>query len=134
MLAAGALAELAALRATRPAPGLPLLKALGVAELLAHLEGRLMLAEALERAALRTRQYAKRQITWLRHQLPELQPVEGFGDDPTLLRRTHQPGSPWLTDAALPHSFLAHPQAGAKTGARRGSEPALNRRGIDRGA
>jgi tRNA dimethylallyltransferase len=134
MIEAGAIAELVALRATRPAPGLPLLKALGVAELLAHLEGRLMLAEALERAALRTRQYAKRQITWLRHQLPELQPVEGFGDDPALLRRTHQPGSPWLTDAALPHSFLAHPHAGVKTGAPRGSEPALNRRGIDRGA
>jgi tRNA dimethylallyltransferase len=126
MVEAGALAELAALRASHPAPDLPLRKALGVAELLAHLEGRLTLAEALERAALRTRQYAKRQVTWLRHQLPELRACETFGDD--------LPGSPWLTDAALPHNFLAHPQAGAKTGARRGSEPALDRRGIDRGA
>jgi tRNA dimethylallyltransferase len=57
-----------------------------VAELLAHLDGRCALAEALERAVVRTRQYAKRQITWLRHQLPELRPLAAFGDDPALLR------------------------------------------------
>jgi tRNA dimethylallyltransferase len=86
MVAAGALAELAAFRAAGPPPDLPLLKAVGVAELLAHLEGRLELAEALARAIVRTRQYAKRQITWLRHQLPELRPLAAFGDDPALLR------------------------------------------------
>ena len=110
-----------------------------MAELLAHLDGRLGLAEALERATLRTQQYAKRQVTWLRHQLPELRPLEGFGDDPALLDDLAPPGAPLgplrLTDRALPHSFRAHPAEGAKTGARRGREPALNgRRGIDRGA
>jgi tRNA dimethylallyltransferase len=135
MIEAGALAELAALRAARPAAAAPLLRAVGVAELLAHLDGWLTLAEAIERAALRTRQYAKRQITWLRHQLPELQPLTAFGDDPTLPGAADLLGPPWLTDAALPHSFRAQPAEGAKTGARRGSEPALNgRRGIDRGA
>ena len=28
--------------------------------------------------------FLKRQVTWLRHQLPELQPLAGFGDDPAL--------------------------------------------------
>ena len=135
MIEAGALAELAALRATRPAPELPLLRAVGVAELLAHLEGRLTRAEALERALLRTRQYAKRQVTWLRHQLPELPPLAAFGDDPAVLGAGDPLGSPLLTDAALTHSFRAHPAEGAESGARGGSEPALNgRRGIDRGA
>ena len=60
-----------------------------LAELLAHLEGRLELAEALARAVARTRQYAKRQITWLRHQLPELRPLATFGDDPVLLHEDH---------------------------------------------
>jgi tRNA A37 N6-isopentenylltransferase MiaA len=86
----------------------PLLKAVGVAELLAHLDGRLEIAEALERATLRTRQYAKRQITWLRHQLPELRPLGAFGDDPAVLDDV-DPLGPWLTDRALPHSFRAHP-------------------------
>jgi len=108
MIAAGALTELAALRATRPAAELPLLRAVGVAELLAHLDGRLTRAEALERAALRTRQYAKRQITWLRHQLPELQPLAAFGDGPSGLDDV-DPLGPLLTDRALPHSFRAHP-------------------------
>jgi tRNA dimethylallyltransferase len=86
MIEAGALAELAALREARPAADLPLLKAVGVPELLAHLEGRLARDQAVERAIVRTRQYAKRQVTFLRHQLPELRPLAAFGDDPALLR------------------------------------------------
>jgi tRNA dimethylallyltransferase len=78
MIAAGALEELSTLRGL--APDLPLLKAVAVRELLAHLEGRLDLESALERATVQTRRYAKRQLTWLRHQLPELTPVTGFGD------------------------------------------------------
>ena len=85
MLAAGALGELRALRLAHPEPDLPLLKAVAVPEFLAHLDGRLDLAEALARAVIRTRQYAKRQVTWLRHQLPELEPLQGFGDAPAIL-------------------------------------------------
>jgi len=109
MVKAGALAELAALRATQPAPDVPLLRAVGVAELLAHLDGRLTRAAALERAVARTRQYAKRQITWLRHQLPELPPRAAFGDDPAALGDADPPLPPLLTDQALTHSFRAHP-------------------------
>jgi tRNA dimethylallyltransferase len=80
MVAAGALEELRALRGLGLAPDLPLLKAVAVRELLAHVDGRADLASALERATIQTRRYAKRQLTWLRHQLPELTPVARFGD------------------------------------------------------
>ena len=49
---------------------LPALSGVGYAEALAHLDGRLTLAEAIDRTTTRTRQYARRQRTWLRHQLP----------------------------------------------------------------
>ena len=80
MIAAGVLEELAALRARALAPGLPAMKAVGVPELLAHLEGRLDLESALARAIVQTRRYAKRQLTWFRHRLPELEPLRAFGD------------------------------------------------------
>ena len=81
MLEAGALDELDALRARRLDPGLQLMKAVSVAELLAHLEGHLDLPAALARATMQTRRYAKRQLTWLRHQLPELTSIEAFGEE-----------------------------------------------------
>lgn len=49
---------------------LPALTGVGYAEALAHLDGRLTLSEAIERTIIRTRQYARRQRTWFRHQLP----------------------------------------------------------------
>jgi tRNA dimethylallyltransferase len=64
MMAAGALEEVARLAARRLPPALPVMKALGVPPLLAHLEGRLPLADAIEAAKLETRRYAKRQLTW----------------------------------------------------------------------
>ena len=48
---------------------LPALTGVGYAEALAHLDGRLSLPEAVERTTIRTRQYARRQRTWFRHQL-----------------------------------------------------------------
>ena len=35
-----------------------------------HIEGRLDLSSARQRIIIETRQYAKRQRTWFRHQLP----------------------------------------------------------------
>ena len=49
---------------------LPALTGVGYAEALAHLDGELTLPEAIERTTIRTRQYARRQRTWFRHQLP----------------------------------------------------------------
>ncbi len=70
MVAAGALDEVAALLALGLAPALPAMKALGVPELAAHLAGRMTLDEAVAAATQATRSYAKRQVTWFRHQLP----------------------------------------------------------------
>jgi tRNA dimethylallyltransferase len=73
MLYRGALDEAAALMRRRLDPALPVMRALGVRQLIAYLEGRLSLAEAAESAKLETRRYAKRQFAWARHQLPGFQ-------------------------------------------------------------
>ncbi len=69
MWAAGALAEVERLAARGLSPALPVMRAIGVPPLLAHLAGDLSEAEAIARWKLDTRQYAKRQATWLRNQL-----------------------------------------------------------------
>ena len=67
MLEAGALEEVRALGAQGLDPALPAMRAHGVPELLAHLAGRMRLADASTRAVLNTGQYTKRQATWFRH-------------------------------------------------------------------
>lgn len=69
MWAAGALAEVELLAARRLSPALPVMRAIGVPPLMAHLAGELTAEEAIARWKLDTRQYAKRQATWLRNQL-----------------------------------------------------------------
>ena len=66
MLQAGALAEAAALLAQNLPTERPAMRATGVPALAAHLRGELTLAEATARGKISTRQYAKRQMTWLR--------------------------------------------------------------------
>lgn len=63
MVAAGWPAEAAALRERL---GPTAAAALGYAEVLRHVDGELTEAEAVEAVALRTRQFARRQRTWLR--------------------------------------------------------------------
>jgi tRNA dimethylallyltransferase len=74
MIAEGALDEVRALRGIDG--DLPAARALGVPQLLAHLEGRLTLEQAVEQAITQTRQYAKRQMTWFRHQMPDWRVLE----------------------------------------------------------
>jgi tRNA dimethylallyltransferase len=69
MLAQGALDEAAALMKRRLDPALPVMRAHGVPHLIAHLEGRITLAQAAERSKLDIRHYAKRQFTWARRQM-----------------------------------------------------------------
>jgi tRNA dimethylallyltransferase len=69
MLDAGALDEVAALASRNLDPALPIMRAHGAPHLLAHLAGHLSLDTAASRAKLDTRRYAKRQLTWARHQL-----------------------------------------------------------------
>jgi len=67
MMSGGALDEVRALMELRLDPALPAMRAIGVPQLGAHLRGELDLPEAVDRAKAATRQYAKRQRTWLRH-------------------------------------------------------------------
>jgi tRNA dimethylallyltransferase len=69
MLEQGALDEVMALLSLGLDPELPAMKAIGVREIAAHMAGDLSRAEALERIAIETRRYAKRQTTWFRNQM-----------------------------------------------------------------
>ncbi len=69
MIEAGALDEVAALEELRLDPGLPAAKALGVAPLRRYLRGETGLDEARAAAQQASRNYAKRQCTWLGNQM-----------------------------------------------------------------
>lgn len=69
MLATGAIKEVDALLALRPAANLPVMKAIGVNEIAEMNTGRMSRAMAIERGSALTRQYAKRQMTWFRNQM-----------------------------------------------------------------
>lgn len=69
MLEDGWLAEVAALAETVPHDAVAW-KSSGYRVMRGHLEGEYSLDHARERAIIETRQYAKRQRTWFRHQLP----------------------------------------------------------------
>jgi tRNA dimethylallyltransferase len=68
MIAAGGLDEARALLARDLDPDLPAMKAVGVPELCRHLRGEIALSDAVAAAQTATRRYAKRQMTWFRHQ------------------------------------------------------------------
>jgi tRNA dimethylallyltransferase len=73
MVAKGALDEAAALGRRGLDPGLPAMKAVGLRELLRHCRGEITLDAAVAAATQATRRYAKRQMTWFRHQMvPDL--------------------------------------------------------------
>lgn len=68
MIAQGAVDEVAALLGQGLDPELPAMKAIGVREIAAFLSGDIPLEDAVRQAKTATRQYAKRQATWFRHQ------------------------------------------------------------------
>ena len=69
MMAAGAEAEVKSLMALGLDPALPAMGALGVAPLAAMLAGLLTRDEAVAQAKTETRQYAKRQLTWIKRHM-----------------------------------------------------------------
>jgi tRNA dimethylallyltransferase len=86
MIDAGALDEVAMLRARGLDPALPAMRAHGAPHLMSFLNGELSREEATARGKSDTRHYARRQFTFARHQLP---------------------GFEWLSpDAALARLFL----------------------------
>jgi tRNA dimethylallyltransferase len=86
MIEGGAIEEARALWQRRLDPTLPCMKAHGMPWLIAHFEDRMTLEEAKARSVIDTRQYAKRQFTWMRNQLTDWHPL--CGDD-TAARARH---------------------------------------------
>jgi tRNA dimethylallyltransferase len=70
MMSDAGLAEVQALLARGLSPSLPLMRAIGVCEIAAYIAGHLSREEALAAGRQATRNYAKRQYTWFRHQPP----------------------------------------------------------------
>lgn len=56
-------------------PALPAHRAIGVPELMSYVNGESTLEDAKERAVISTRQFAKRQRTWMRNKMKEWHPV-----------------------------------------------------------
>lgn len=79
----GAIGEVEALLRRNLDPALPVMRAIGVPQIAACLRGEIGRADALEQAQAATRQYAKRQYTWFRHQFPADWPrhVESLNND-----------------------------------------------------
>ena len=80
MMQQGALDEVRALMAQNLHPDTPILRAHGVPELMGYLRGEVSREAAIDKAKQHTRNYAKRQYTWIKHQLPEAIPVLPEGD------------------------------------------------------
>lgn len=77
MLAEGALGEARTLADLNLDPGLPAMRAHGVHELLAYLEGALSPEQAIIKAKTESRRYAKRQMTWARRFMADWEWVPG---------------------------------------------------------
>lgn len=82
MVEHGAVEEVKALLARKLDPNLPVMRAIGVAEIASYLAGEQTLDEAIAAGQQATRRYAKRQYTWFAHQPPEnwprfTEPLEG---------------------------------------------------------
>src|SRR5262245_18003030 len=80
MVAAGLREEVERLRARGDLNAeLPAMRAVGYRQIWAHLEGRSTWEEARAKAIVATRQYAKRQLTWLRGD-PSIETWPAFSD------------------------------------------------------
>jgi len=71
MFTGGAVEEVEAVMAMDLDPALPAMKAIGVREIADVIAGRMDEVEAIERAVIATRQYAKRQRTWMRNRMSD---------------------------------------------------------------
>jgi tRNA dimethylallyltransferase len=70
MVTAGAVEEVKRLLARNLNPDLPIMRAIGVRDIAAFIEGRASLEQAVAAGQQATRRYAKRQYTWFAHQPP----------------------------------------------------------------
>ena len=65
----GAVAEAETIKNMNLDPSLPAMKALGLLQIIKYLDGEMYLDDAIKHAQQKTRNYAKRQMTWFRNQL-----------------------------------------------------------------
>jgi tRNA dimethylallyltransferase len=86
MLEEGAESEVRDLLALGLPDQMPVMKAIGVSQIAAMLDGRMTRAEVIEKGSAATRQYAKRQMTWFRNQMDESwSRIASFDDLPARL-------------------------------------------------
>lgn len=76
MIETGILDEVKALDAMQLDDSLPAMRAHGVPEIRAYLQGTMTLEQAVSQAQQHTRNYVKRQLTWQRNQLPDFTVLE----------------------------------------------------------
>ncbi|MET1411542.1 tRNA (adenosine(37)-N6)-dimethylallyltransferase MiaA [Roseibium sp. HPY-6] len=76
MLESAGIAEVRKLLALNLSEKLPAMRAIGVSEVRDYLAGTRDLEETVHRLTVATRQYAKRQETWFRNQMPDWQRVD----------------------------------------------------------
>ena len=75
MIDNGVIDEVKEFLATNPPANSNVMHSYGLPEISLYLKGEITLDEAISQAQQDTRNYAKRQITWFRHQLPELKEI-----------------------------------------------------------
>ncbi|MBB5073129.1 tRNA dimethylallyltransferase [Bartonella callosciuri] len=68
MIEQGVLEEVVAVKRLKLSPFVPVMKAIGIPEFIAYLDGYRSFEHALEMVKTQTRRYAKRQMTWFRNQ------------------------------------------------------------------
>jgi tRNA dimethylallyltransferase len=71
MAGSNGIEEVRALMTRGLEPDLPVMKAIGVAPLMAHLRGEISIDKAADKAKQDSRNYAKRQYTWIRGQMKD---------------------------------------------------------------
>ena len=89
MMREGALSEVETLLARKLSEDTPILRAHGVPELASYLRGKMAIEEAIDKAQQHTRNYAKRQMTWIRNQLPDAQPLAASAT-PDFIELSHE--------------------------------------------
>ena len=82
----GLVAEVERLLGSGVSPRVKPFESLGYRQALQVVRGEMSVEEAILDTALRTRQYAKRQMTWFRRE-PGIEVVSGFGDDEEVIGR-----------------------------------------------
>lgn len=91
MLEAGAADEVRRLRDRGLPPDLPAMKAVGVREMGAWLDGGCTREAAIDAMKAATRRYAKRQLTWARNQVPDWPRLDRPAAETATLQPVHSP-------------------------------------------